>query len=619
MPGMGGGYCGYDPDLVALLAGAIDAALDELDSFRCSDIEAQPAMQAVARATSLLRGTWQPFVRSVIGCRAMTGYVPAAIDPGDIANSWLAAFVADRHWQILTDPLADPRASVALTADQVRAVGAWLSAADGHPPLSAPQIVWLGNALATTSQHADLTAAFLPSLTTRGWTALADQLGGDRRQMVNEALLYDGTITTDESDQWAPIDRVFVGLTAVLATDRLVHPDADATVLLEDMTPYAGALLVRGLGLDADDLARVTRSLVEREQFQMDHPDDPADVDVKGPLAADLLFSTILATAGAPTAYVTLVLDDPGLVFDATDDPQLADAVALTATDPAHLSAAAVATTVPTLVRWILAATQQHASVVHHDQLGVLLADLIAPYVVPTLGDDPDGFGLSDAERLAVQQLIIDDPAALDRLLAVRSQAIGTSDDLVHGDAMSRIRALHDLATLLAVIDTMQRSAGIAVAEQNNADWQMFWTMVGWATNLIQLSGPAGAIPGIAVQALQVGLETAGVGPESVGDARARTLSSYSAMTTVAAAIVVCSSFDEMVAAGRIPAGTPLPPIPDLAEPHVATRYEDAFMRWLEDGKFDDDVVWELHGIKQEIASAHEAVADDNTGLVGDS
>ncbi|MCU1367172.1 MAG: hypothetical protein JWN39_2811, partial [Ilumatobacteraceae bacterium] len=67
-------FLGFDPTLVDLLRQAMSRALDELDSLRCTDHEADAAMRTIAAARSTVRDTWLPFTSSLLACRALVGY-----------------------------------------------------------------------------------------------------------------------------------------------------------------------------------------------------------------------------------------------------------------------------------------------------------------------------------------------------------------------------------------------------------------------------------------------------------------------------------------------------------------------------------------------------------------
>lgn len=608
------GYCGYDIALVGELRLAISRALDELDGVRCTDVEAAAAMRVVGAARSTLRDSWLPFTAGLLSCRAMTGYEPATIADGDLINSWLRDESARRRWRTATDPLGGTvvSAGAALSAEQVSAIGSALSGAAGGEPMTEAEISWLAAALEHIAARPGLVAAFLPSLTTIGWSNVCNQLGRSRQRFVTDAVMFGSDISADERLDWAATDRVFAGLGAILLADRAVHPESDPTLLLDDMTPYAAALLTAQLRLDADTLAATAREIVEREQLLLDHPPET----VLGPRAADLLFAAMLATTRAPTAYVMLTTDAPQLAMEATDDPDLAHRLVRTGTDPVNMTAAQAELAMPALVRWILDARTRPSSTVYDLDLAATLADLVAPHLLQLLGATHDGYGLSSRERSAIESFILDDAAAFDRLLAERERIVGAFADPLPSDAIGRITALDDIAAMLAIIETMQRSRTIHTAEREQAEWDLMWDLVGRAASVVPLPGAWSVVPGTSLTVLRKALELAGIGPDSVGSVRRTALRSLDTMTTIAAATMVCAAFDEMTASGRIPPGAPPPPAPDPSARHVGSAYSDAFEAWLVASDLDAHVALELNGLKQTIASDHEAARNANDDLL---
>lgn len=610
------GRLGYDPDLVDALQRAMRRALDELDLVHCADVEATAAMQQVLRCRSLLADTWLPFVDGLLRCRAMDGYQPVRIDAGDLLGTWLAAAIP-AGWRILSDPLfvsglAVSGAPAAITPDQARALGEALSGATDGESLDADEIAWLASTLGGIAADADLRAAFLPALTTAGWTALCNQLARNRQLQMTAALLYDGRASAAERTGWADIDAVFAALGAALVSNHEVHPFSDATLLVEDdMTPLAAALLVQHLDLDADTLAALTRQLVQRERVLID---TTAETQL-GPRAADLLLATIARTPRAATAYVLLTIDDPDLLLESSFDPQLGVQVATLGTDPTNMTADQAEHTVPQLVRWFLDASRTANSLVYNPALASGAAEVIAPYLLPLLRSTDDGWGVPARERRAVQQLVIGDSRAFDRLLAKRDQIAATlGTPLSGGDAEARIAAVRDIADVLAFIDTMQRAQVIGQAQDAQAEWELMWALVGSGQNALPING---MITGAATAMVRDVVERAGWAPGSVDQARTHSLDHFDAITTVACATLVAATFDEMVEAGRIPSDAPPPPAPDPAAEGIGAAYSEAFVDWLEGAGLSAAAVYELTAIKEAIASDHETTANANEGVLG--
>ena len=608
------GFCGYEPAMVEALRAAMKRALDELDGLHCSDAEAAEAMRVVSSAQSTLRDTWLPFTSALLACRALDGYQPATIDPGDLVNSWLRITSAERGWQTATDPLGSARFSTAVvaTVEQVRALGAALSGAAGSDPMTTDEVASLAMIVGQIGARQELRAAFLPAFTTVGWTNVCNQLAKAKRHLVTESIIDGSAITADERLRWADIDAAFAGLGAVVVGDRIDHPRADSTLLLEDMSPFAAASLAVRLGLDAQALAETTRRVIEHEQAML----DPADETVLGPRPADLLFDAMLATPGAPTAYMVLTADAPQLAMEATTDPDVAHRLVAVGTDPSAITFQQAAVVMPALVRWVLDAREWNATMVYDPELMSTLATLAAPHLLALLTSGADSYGMSTRERRAMESAVMNDRTAFARLLAERDRVVaGVVEHAARSGSSARL--LDDVAQLLAVIDSMQRVRTVRHAEEMQAQWNLMWDLLDRAAGLAPLAGPWALVPGASLALLRKVLEDSGVAPDSVGTMQARALQSFDAMTTAGAAAVVCAMFDQMVAGGRIPGGAAPPPLPDMTRTDTGSEYAERFGDWLAASEFNPDVEHELRDGKETIASTHEAARNENDALLG--
>ena len=613
------GYLGYDPDRLTMLREAMTRAEADLASIRCTDVDATSAMQTVRGARSTMNDIWLPFTNSLFQCRAMDGYSPTSIDPGDLINSWLGLTATRRGWRLATDPLpavAGP-ALEPMTIEAARALGEALSGPAGREPMTGDEVAWLQGRLVEVANHPELVAAFLPAFTTVGWANVCNQFGEIRQHAITEALLYDRSINADEHGQWAGIDAVFASLGRILNDNQRVHPSSDRAVLLKDMTPYAAALLVQQLDFDADTLADVARELIERERLSLYYPEETNT----GPRAADLLMTTMLATPTAATTYVIKTLDDPALVLAVAFDPALGNTMLATGTDPASMAPEQAEQAIPVLIDWVLNESTSTPYLVYNPFLAIAAADLIAPYLLPVLRPDAAGFGMSAQQREAIENLLIANNAALDHLLAARERiAASVSSAISDPDASFAARkdAVHDLAGVLAIVDTMARAADIRDAERVVAEYELAWSIIGMgadaASSLIETPAVAGAV-GSAGAILRAFTESIGLEPTSVAEVRASSLNHFDVATSLAGASVVCAVFDAMTAAGRIAPGTAPPPLPDLDAAHVGATYAHDFNEWLDD--LEPDVAKELDAIKQTIASDHEAETDANGELIG--
>jgi hypothetical protein len=615
------GYLGYDPEMVNMLRVAMALARDDLTAVRCSDVEAAAAMRSVARSLTTLNDTWLPFTAGLFACRAMDGYVPTTLRSGDLIDGWLRLVAEQRHWRVTTDPAATvaSASSSRMSIEEARAIGQLLSGSAGSEPMTPLEVDWLSGRLARIAAQPSLVAAFLHALTTTGWTAVCNQLGTNRQDRYTDALLYDGNVSSPEAHGWKSIDGVFVSLGAMLVIDRSTNA-SKPELLLPDIDPYAAAMLVQNLRFDAEQLSKIASKLIERERRDLRE----TPVTRLGPRAADLLFETMLITPGGATAYVLATIDDPSLLLDVAFDPSSGNRVLVAGTDPLSMSAADAAAAIPGLVRWILNASTFHASLVYNAQLPTVAADLLSPYILPVLRSTSDSFAMSADERRALETLVLSDERAFERLVDARDRA--TTDLAVRITASDtsvedRLAALRDFASLVAIVDTMSRDRTIRRAEADVAQWDLLWSALGYGASAgsIASGSPAASAPGMALTALRIYADAHGWGPVPVDSVRSESLATLDRMTTVAAAALVASAFDQMVTAGRIPAKTPPPPLPDFGANDVGADYNLRVLTWLGDADLDPRVVLELTMIGQTIASSHESEANANEALLLDS
>ena len=429
--------------------------------------------------------------------------------------------------------------------------------------------------------------------------------------------MFDGRITAGEASGWADIDATFAALGAMVAADHQRHQLSKPTLLLEDMTPMAAALLAQHLELDAITLANLTRSLVSQERLLI----DTTPVTQLGERAADVLLACLMRTAGGPTAYVLATMDDPSLLLEVAFDPTIGVRVAAVGADPANMTKDEAARTVPGLVRWFLDASRNASSMTYNPALAVGAADVLAPYLLPMLRSTDGGLGLSRKTRRAIEDLFVGDDEAFAHLLGARDRVVRGLTEPLPGSAQSLIAALGEIADLLAIIDTMRRARIIRRAEDQQAEWDLMWTLIGYGQNLLRLTPVASVAVSAVVGAVHYGIDELGWGPAEVDGVRASSLAEFDRLTTVAAAILVATRFDEMVATHRVPVGTRPPPAPNLQSgggADVGASYTKAFEAWLDTSGVEDVVAIELFAIKNAIASHHETTANANEVLLED-
>ncbi len=507
-----------------------------------------------------------------------------------------------------------------MTVAGAKALGLELSRRDPKRPFTADETAWLAAQFATIALSPELVDAFLPTLTSNGWATLCDGLGAARDADETAARSgVAGRAEDDDGPQVPDIDSVFASLGAILTSDRARHPDSDPTTLLDVIEPYGAALLVQHLHLDADRLATVARSLIERERTMLIDPDHVS----LGPRAADFLFDTMLVTPGAAHAFVVLSVKDSALLLDSADDGRISNRVLIAGTDPQSMPLSEAKIIVPTFMMAMLDRLGQPQWADHHRDLDIAAADLLAPYLLPMRRSTASGFGLSNEQRQAIQQFLLDDPAALARILDYGETVRNNLTAATSGTWAERHRAIADLAELIGEVDGLAKMATVHDAQHAQDTWNFTWQVISFAGSLLPTGGTfvgnvVGAGGGPALTAIRDGLEMLGVGPQSVVEAQRGAIVTYDIVTSVAAATVVGATFDQLVAGGLVPSNCPPPPVPDVRlGPTTAEVYGHDFDEWLvaNESRMTEATRDQLSNIKETILSIHETSENETEQL----
>jgi hypothetical protein len=439
----------------------------------------------------------------------------------------------------------------------------------------------------------------------QGWTQLCNLFGDERITLISR-LTMEGRLNADDRARLADIDAIFKSLGATLAEAHHHSPSTEVSPLLADMHPYAAALLVQSLRLTADELVAVSIDLIARYRTG-----GWADVQRAGPGTADLLMTTILSTHGAATAFVKRVAHDPVLLFDAAHDSALVRRLVVVGTSPAQMTVSDAGTVVPALISYIRDRyTPQVGFYGQPDAAPRLLAvDLAAPWLAQFTSVHATDWGFAAGQGAQLLASIITDADALARLAMQREQiAAGFRTTITANVTATNAarHAVHDLAAVLALIDTLARQQAIARANEAQQLWDIGFALIGSATSMLPGGAAATLSSGVALAALRTVLVRQGIAPKSPGRVAHDTLYALDWQTTVAAAAVIAASFDQMLRQGALPVNTPLPPLPDPTSPNPGATYSADFETWLDANALGAQGVV-LAGLKQTIASVHEA------------
>lgn len=606
---MSGGFLGFDPDRLQQLRWALVLASNELDAIRCGDVDARRHMLIVESARNVLRDHWIALIDSILGCRALTGY-ERVDDLGrvdgveSLASSRVMMTAAERGWAVFTDPqspLPEP-----MTAARAESVGWLISHLDPDDNWSATELVALNHVLAAIVASPSWTAAFVTSLSPAAWTMLCDQLGDERRRLVSDAYEVDATVTAREASSWAPIDTAFALLGSFASAGG-----TDVDAFIGDAHPYGVALVVSHLGLDAHELARVSREIIERERIAL----SGEEATFAGERAADIVMRSMLEVDGAPAEFAVLVADDPSLALWTASGAALTNEFVRTAVDPRWMSEDGAARALAPITSFLVDNAEVGLYPRDNPQVAMLAADVMAAWLTrfPETRAWPIDFRDGDqAELVAIIR-------GMDAASARLSEAVTTTTQdrlaiVANGahDATWR-SALDDVAALGSFFQTIERGHGIESARDAEAMRAITWGALDALAGVAPTGPVLGWVTGVAVTAAQVASEQFGWF-DTVDDVRRDTLITFDTATALVAAAMVATRFAHLVGGGRLDPDTKRPPMPDPDADHVGADYSARFEAWLTDNVADDDIAGQLNEIKQTMLSDHDA--EETAGLI---
>ena len=591
---------GYDAGPLRCLRGAMQRADTELGAIPTAESDTGEAMRAIRSARETIGGKWLTLIDSVLACRTMPSYAPVRIGLDDLVNARFGVLQQLYGWSVTRDPLQPVGAGLSL--DQAQSMGWLLSQGNIEDLVSSQEIAYLDNMLAAIARSPALSAAFLANMTSVGWTNLCNRLGDDRVGLMAD-LTVAGKLVDGDRDGPANIDSIFASLGMIATIDRSVAANTESMVQLDEINPYAAAMLVRSLGLAAEELASLSMKLIARYR-----EGGWADVQRPGPGTGDILMQAMLATPGAPTAFVLLARHDPATIFDAAHDDDLAAELLLQATSPSNMTIAQAGTVIPLLTRYMAASYPTDVGFYGrpNDRIDLLTVDLVAPWLLQFSTTHASDWHLEPGEGARLLADVITDNTAFARLMDVRAKIVeGMTKQIADSRDPSR-RAVQDLAAMLALIDTLCRQRTISTIADARALWDTGFAVVGAATSFLPGGAATGLGTGLAINQLQSVLASSSLAPPGAQTVAHDTLYVLDWQTTVAAAAVVSLMFDHMMTDGRIDKNAPLPPLPSRGSPTPGAKYSADFSAWLDRAHLGAaGLAIEL--AKQTIASAHES------------
>lgn len=577
------GLLAYHPEEVGRLHLAMCRALDELRRLSCHDPAAADAMRLVRTSAAQLETVWLPLAFRLLTNDPLSRRQRSDVGIGALDQSLIKVMAEGYGWSVQTDPLQDDTSVV--TVEEARALGAMLNNVEPQALAQDPErLAWLAQQLSIIGADPVLSREFLANFD--NWAPLCNWLGWAH-------LLYSGGDPMQSDEAAAErVNGVVDGLAAIQwqgivasGGPATIAAASDAVPQLDEMRPYAAALLVSNMPLTGVPLVTVAIDLMQRylEQPMTSGTDGPwSDKDFNsGPKTGDLLLPLILCDRGTTIAYVrAAIVTDPLLLFATTTDHSLQQAALLTAVDPLFVDSAEAAAVILPLLAGFMGDDNASIDISRYGfdpDWHAVLGALVAPWLLE-LTDVRDTWGLTPEQRVALLEFIVRDDAAMDALLA-RSQAIvdGLLIDAAQHDAPDVDAVAGMLGTLLQLfVGEATRSEEI-----NLTQWELVWTLT--STVIGMFTG--GVASGLAVDlgasvAQQVAAENGWFGAPDVGRAtltagRARQVVFANAAASVAAVVT-----QRLVDDGLLPAGIEPPPSADATATNPDSDYRRAYADW---------------------------------------
>lgn len=532
-------FMGYDPERIGWLREAMRTAATGLAAIRSSDPAIATSIARIRTVQRSLEDTWLPVLDGLRACAVMSDFTPVHLDGADARTSVL--FMLQGYgWQVTADPgaaLGDT--SQPVTAAEARAIGALLSRLDGGDLLdSDAEIAWLAARLRVIAGDPHLLAELEVNLDAPWVLAVL----GDERL----AAAQDG-----RTGQIGQLDAIIAGVVAALPA---------AASLLDELDPYAAALVLRDLRLDGTELAAACQQILLRWR---NPPDDTGDwPDWIGPtFTADVLFPLLVADPAAAQDFLRRAAGHPDIVFRTTDDGELVGDLLVTGTDPAHASVAAAGDILVPILEWLDAESSWFDDGMIGG--GYDVRDLLGAWIAPWLLQfqaRPEDWDWSSDRGEAALRFVLADGASFDSLVRAMHEWQTTMFDHPFMDAEGYIDDLWlgDITKMLANL----RSA-MEAEEVDDAKRARFWidlvigVGVNTATSLVRGTG-AGALASTLLPPTVAEIEDrlAGIGwfPASVDDAARSAHATRVQQATTAGVVAITAFVMQMIAAGELPA-----------------------------------------------------------------
>jgi hypothetical protein len=548
------GYLAFDRERVQALALASRRAHDELASCCGDDPLAADARATVRSVREAMEG-WASRLAGLTACVALEAYRPVALDGASPALALPRLLHTERGWSVTTDPLDGPAVVGSDVGLEARALGDLLRDGDPAALLAGDERGWLDGELARIAGNRGASRQFLAALGDDGLARLCDAYGRQR---------FDAAQSDDRAAREAA--DAAIGALATILTRASSDPSRPPTVLLH-VQPYAAALVIRHLDLDAATLGELCVAVLARWHGEVAPGGEPWFDDPHVALeesTGDLLFARLLEVPGAATEFaVRACADDPWLLMRSTYDLARFQQVVLTATDPRWATTDQAGQVIVPLLGCLRDAQPPlGGSPIENFNSRDWLGDLVAPWVWQ-LSYRSSEWGLDLQAANGWLRFVLDDREAMATLIAARDswlaalaeREVDLSDWAAAMDSLRRLQFV--IGQLTAVADEERMTDAFSAQAAWGTSWLIAQTALAIGTS--GLAPVAGlALGGGATTAQELLPGVAGLpDPEQVGDDED---SELDAQLVRSAGSLLASVDRALRQAGELPAG--YPPIP---------------------------------------------------------
>lgn len=474
-------YLAYDPQLLDAARRRAATLLEAIRQLHCTDALAVDAASALRSLASQVTNEWTPTINRVLASPALTEATARAINPTDLQRAVFDELVGS-GWHVISDLETGPTPMT--RAEAVALARRLASDADGRLTDEDAEVVWLASALARIGADPGLRAAFITAFD--DWERLIQRIVDRQFQLLGEVRREQrtGNTTGEWHQRLNQLETLTAGVASIVAGTARSR-DGAWPALLDQLSPYAAALLVAQMDLDAGTRARVSAALILR------YPNEPRQhVDIER--IGDVLLPPILADPSWATSLLFSLGEDPGALYFASLDTSLTKRVMVAGVNQR---------TDPNTAMRLLGTYLDHYSDHHQSyspppgpdfQVQAALAMMAAPWlgwICARYGQ----FGWSKADRDRYLDILVDTEESRQVLIDSHATWVAPLSDrqLVDADGRPNPLVMRELAQTLTVVQERMRAEQVSDAQAAVLMGDVFAELVTYVPKLITLPDPA--------------------------------------------------------------------------------------------------------------------------------